>query len=108
MPMHGLRLAAVLLASGIADALAQQPAALAAGDPDAGKRMVEKDCDGCHVRRFGDTEAAYSRIDRRVNTPEQLLAQIAYCNTELGTGYFPDDEVHIAAYLNRKYYRFKP
>ena len=70
--------------------------------------MTAKDCNGCHLRRFGDVPSAYTRIDRRVNTPAQLKAQIAYCNSQLGTGYFPDEEEHIAAYLDLEYYKFKP
>ena len=46
--------------------------------------------------------------DRRVGTPSQLLAQMQRCNVELGKGYFPDEEEHIAAYLNLRYYKFKP
>jgi len=91
-----------------AGALAQQPGGSPAPDAAQGKAMVDKDCNGCHVRRFGDAAAAYTRIDRRVNTPAQLKAQIAYCNSQLGTGYFPEEEEHIAAYLDLQYYRFKP
>jgi hypothetical protein len=42
-----------------------------------------------------------------VRTPAQLLAQVSYCNAELSTGYFPEEEEHIAAYLNKQYYRFE-
>ncbi len=90
-----------------APAAAQAAAPFADGDPKLGAAMTAKDCDGCHVRRFGNVADAYTRIDRRVNTPAQLKAQIAYCNSQLGTGYFPDEEAHIAAYLNQQYYKFK-
>ncbi len=96
---------AVLAASSV---LAQQPAApFATADAAQGKAMVDKDCNACHVRTFGDVAAAYTRIDRRVNTPAQLKAQIAYCNSQLGTGYFPEEEDHIAAYLDLQYYKLK-
>jgi cytochrome c2 len=98
----------VLLALVAASAAAQAPASFAGGDPKQGAAMTSKDCNGCHVRRFGDVTSAYTRIDRRVNTPAQLKAQIAYCNSQLGTGYFPDEEEHIAAYLDLEYYKFKP
>ena len=45
--------------------------------------------------------------DRKVRSAAQLMAQIRYCNTELGAGYFPDEEEHIAAYLNNRYYHFQ-
>jgi hypothetical protein len=61
------------------------------------------------LRRFdGDATRMYLRADRRVTTPAQLRSQVAYCNTELGAGYFPEDEEHVAAYLNLQFYQFKP
>jgi cytochrome c2 len=103
MPMRATVVAA-LAALAAMSALAAQPGV---SDAAEGKAMVDKDCNACHVRTFGDVAAAYTRIDRRVNTPAQLKAQIAYCNSQLGTGYFPEEEEHIAAYLDLQYYHFK-
>jgi ketopantoate hydroxymethyltransferase len=89
-------------------AFAQQPKALGAGDPAVGKPLVEKDCVACHERKFGDAAKAYTRIDRKVHSAEQLLAQVQLCNVELKSGYFPDEEEHVAAYLNTRFYGFKP
>jgi len=96
-------LATALAANVLAAETAQQQA-----PEDAAKTRarVVKDCDGCHTRRFGDAAAAYTRIDRRVHTPAQLRAQIAYCNSELGAGLFPDEEEHVAIYLDLLYYKF--
>ena len=89
-------------------ARAQSPKALGSGDPSAGAALHDKDCVACHVGRAGgDGTRMYTRIDRKVTTPEKLKAQIARCNTELNTGYFPEEEEHIAAYLNLRYYKFK-
>ena len=100
--------AATLAVLAASSALAQQPSSsFATADATQGKAMVDKDCNACHVRTFGDVAAAYTRIDRRVNTPAQLKAQIAFCNSQLGTGYFPEEEEHIAAYLDLQYYKFK-
>lgn len=99
-------LAVVLLV--VAPALAQQPKVLARGDVAAGKQLAEKDCVSCHVRRFGDAASIYTRTDRKVQTPEQLLAQVQFCNVDLKAGYFPEEEEHVAAYLNLTYYKFKP
>ena len=88
-------------------AYAAPPAPFEHGDAGAGRTIVERDCVACHDRKFpGNGEQMYLRADRRVSTPAQLLAQVSYCNTQLGTQYFPDDEEHIAAYLNERYYRF--
>ena len=88
--------------------IAQTSKPLAAGDAATGAAMHEKDCVACHVRRLGgDGTAMYTRGDRKVTTPEKLKAQVALCNSELGTGYFPEEEEHVAAYLNLQYYKFK-
>jgi mono/diheme cytochrome c family protein len=89
-----------------ASTLAQQPAPFLHGDPAQGHALVDKDCHACHVRMFGDQDRIYTRDDRRVKTAEQLRSQVSFCNTQLGTGYFPDEEEHIAAWLNQRYYRF--
>ena len=91
-----------------APALAQQSKALANGDARAGQVLAERDCVTCHTRRFGDATTIYTRTDRKVQTPAQLLAQVQYCNIELKSGYFPEEEEHVAAYLNQQYYKFKP
>ena len=104
--------AASLCAAGLfsAEVGAQaQPAPFAAGDAAAGKAMVDKDCIACHAKRFpGKPEQMYLRPDHKVRTPEQLLAQVRVCNSQLGKSYFPEEEEHIAAYLNSQYYKFKP
>ena len=102
MSIHAL---AVVLALATTAATAAEP--FANGDPKQGAAMTAKDCNACHVRRFGDAPSAYTRIDRRVNNAAQLKAQISYCNSQLGTGYFPDEEEHIAAYLNLEFYKFR-
>ena len=79
-----------------------------AADVAAGAALHDKDCVACHVRRVGgDGTAMYTRGERKVTSLEKLKAQVAVCNAELSTGYFPDEEEHVAAYLNLRYYRFK-
>jgi cytochrome c553 len=89
-------------------ALAQHPAPFAKGDAAAGRVLVERDCIACHAQRFPDASVMYTRPDRRVQSPSQLLTQVQRCNAELNSGYFPDDEENVAAFLNEAYYRFKP
>jgi hypothetical protein len=70
--------------------------------------MQEAQCDSCHVERFGgDGSQIYLRADRRVGNPAQLATQVSVCNSQLNTGWFPEDEAHVAAFLNQRYYRFK-
>jgi mono/diheme cytochrome c family protein len=88
--------------------IAQTTKPLATGNAATGAAMHEKDCVSCHVRRVGgDGTTMYTRAERKVTTPARLRAQVALCNSELGTGYFPEEEEHVAAYLNLQYYKFK-
>ena len=100
-------IAGFLVAARVAAADDKDAALFANGDVKEGHALVDRDCTGCHVRIAGDADRIYTRDDRRVRTPAQLRTQITYCNTQLGTGYFPDEEEHVAAYLNQRYYRFK-
>jgi len=73
-----------------------------------GKKLVEeKKCEICHNNiTMGDAKAVYLRKDRKVTTLAKLKAQVAACNTQLNLGLFPEEEEHIAAYLDREYYKF--
>jgi hypothetical protein len=82
--------------------------ALAAGDPAEGRKLVaEKKCETCHHNKtLGDAKAIYLRKDRKVTSLAKLKAQVALCNSELNLQLFPDEEEHIAAFLNTTYYKF--
>jgi mono/diheme cytochrome c family protein len=79
------------------------------GDPAAGKKLAAAaHCAKCHSEKVGgDGSRLYTRPERKVKNARQLLTQVAACNTQLNTGWFPEDEEHVAAYLNRDYYKFK-
>jgi len=107
-PITTFVVAALLAGFGVASAQLQ-PAPFRAGDAKAGKVMVDRDCVACHAQRFaGDPDQMYRRADRRIKTPAQLLAQVQGCNVNLGKGYFPEEEEHVAAYLNLEFYKFTP
>jgi mono/diheme cytochrome c family protein len=109
--MQSIRLAAAFALSMFVSCAGAQtpPAPFKAGNSDAGRALAEKDCVSCHAARFpGDPDKMYTRADHRVKTPGQLLARVQACNANLGKGYFPDEEEHIAAYLNLEFYKFKP
>ena len=89
-------------------ASAAQAAPFAKGDPRTGKALHDKACVSCHVNLFGgDGSAIYTRADRKTRSAEQLTARVAGCNANTGAGWFPEDEAHVAAYLNQQYYKFK-
>lgn len=97
---------AICLAFALAAALPAVPAF--AADPAVGRKLVaEKKCESCHAAKVpGAPGAIYLRKDRRVQSPENLKARVAMCNSELNLGLFPEDEEHIVAYLNATYYKF--
>lgn len=89
---------------------AAQAQASPKGDPKAGEKlMAQAKCDSaCHASLVGgDGTGIYTRANRRVKTPQQLLTQVRFCNTQLGTNWFPEDEEHVAAFLNQRYYKLK-
>jgi cytochrome c5 len=100
---------AALVATTAAAQLQLQPPPFTAGDAKSGKSLVDRDCVACHAQKFaGDPDEMYRRSDRRVKNPHQLLSQVQACNVNLGKNYFPEEEEHIAAYLNLEFYRFAP
>ena len=83
---------------------------VAAAEPQAseGARLVEQHkCEHCHESKvYGPPGSIYTRKDRKVTSWEKLKAQVAGCNTMLNIGLFPDDEEHVAKYLNDTWYKF--
>lgn len=78
------------------------------GDPKIGKAMIEKNCISCHASQYGgDGSGIYTREYRKVKTSAGLIAQIRNCNTNLGLKWFEDEELHVASYLNKTYYKFE-
>lgn len=100
--MKTLFLAFLFIASNYASA---EPFANA--DPVAGKALVDKHCINCHAENFGgDGSGIYTREYRKVKTSKGLVAQIRNCNTMLGLKWFEDEELNVASYLNKTYYKF--
>lgn len=69
---------------------------------------IRYQCAACHIQKVGgDGSLLYTRLNRLVSTPQKLISQVALCNTRLNAALFPEDELDIAAFLNRDYYKFK-
>ena len=81
--------------------------ALAAPSADEGRKLVDSTkCEACHQNKvYGPVGTVYLRKDRKVTTWPKLKAQVALCNSELNLGLFPEDEEHIATFLNGTYYK---
>ena len=82
--------------------------AQAAGDPKLGKPLHDKQCVACHVKLLGgDGSAMYTRKPRLINNAAALGQRVAACSAQTNAGWFPEDEAHVAAWLNQAYYKFK-
>ncbi|WP_044406057.1 hypothetical protein [Thiomicrospira microaerophila] len=71
----------------------------AEGNPESGKALhKEANCLSCH------TANPYSTA----KTPnfERLVKAVDFCNTNLNTGWFEDEVLDVAVYLNQKYYKY--
>jgi len=79
------------------------------GDPKTGKTLFDKaKCDACHASMMsGDGSKLFTRPEHKIKSADALLKQIQFCTSQLGVQWFPDEEEHVAAYLNQQYYKFK-
>ena len=78
-------------------------------DPNAGKKYFdEAKCNACHASIVGgDANQIFTRSERRIRDAQQLLKMVRFCVDRTGAGVLPEDIEHIAAYLNREFYKFK-
>lgn len=80
----------------------------AKADVAAGKILADKNCVSCHASSYGgDGSSIYAREYRKVNTSKGLVAQVGNCNTNIGLKWFEDEELNVAAHLNKTYYKFE-
>ena len=82
--------------------------ALLAGEAEDGGPLHDQFCLGCHVSMIGgDGSAIYLRSERRVNSIEGLMGQVAFCNEQINVGLNEYEIDDIVAYLNESYYQFE-
>lgn len=93
----------MLLVSG----LSQADDLFKSADLTAGQSLVKQNCINCHAASFGgDGSEIYTRELRKVKTQSGLLTQVRNCSTMLDLKWFDEDEVNVAAYLNKTYYHY--
>ena len=79
----------------------------AKADLAAGKALHDKNCISCHASSFGgDGSAMYTRDFAKVTDAKKLIAQVRNCSTNIGLKWFEDEELNVAAHLNKTYYKF--
>lgn len=72
------------------------------------RKLVESQCAECHSRVLkGEPTLMYTRSDRRAQNAEALAKQVHVCGSQLKVPLFPEEEEHLATYLNRQFYQFK-
>ena len=78
------------------------------GNSKTGKTLFDAaKCNACHVSLMGgDGYRLFTRPERKVRSAEALLKQVKFCSGQVGAQWFPDEEEHVAAYLNQQYYKF--
>ncbi len=79
------------------------------GDAAAGKALVQKDCVAlprAALRRHRDD--LHARRPPGAARPRSCWRRCSSATSQLKSGYFPEDEENVAAYLNQQYYKFKP
>ena len=105
----GRALAGALFALGLCAALPTRAAdPFPDADPKAGPALLAKSCNACHVSlQGGDGSGIYTRPDRKISNARELFARVRICNTNVGAGWFEDEEKNVAAYLNQRYYHFQ-
>jgi hypothetical protein len=82
-------------------------ASSAAPSATEGQKLVQSHkCETCHQDKvYGPVGSIYLRKDRKVTSWTKLKSQVAACNSMLNIGLFPEEEEHIAAFLNETYYK---
>lgn len=78
-------------------------------DLEQGEQTHMEICVQCHMEKFGGEGGSdiYTRPDRRVTSPSALSQQLTACTTMLNLDLFPEDEHHLAGFLNKHFYKFE-
>ena len=76
-------------------------------DLQTAKPLHDKNCLSCHVRMYGgDGSKMYTRDGRMLSNKLELLQRVSACNAQVSSGWFPEEEGAVAAWLNQQYYHF--
>lgn len=78
-------------------------------NPQTGKRLFDDaKCNACHNSLMGgDGNKIFTRPEHKVKDAPALLKMVRFCVAQTGAQVFPEDVEHIAAYLNRNFYKFE-
>jgi cytochrome c peroxidase len=72
------------------------------------KLFLKYECSSCHIGKLGgDGSAIFTRINRRVNSADNLIVQMEQCSGAIGKQLTMQEKLDLAAHLNQTYYHFK-
>lgn len=79
------------------------------GNAEAGKKLFDDNkCNRCHIGKVGgDGSAIFTRPNRIVNNPQEMIDRMHVCSGAVGMTLTPQKEQDLGAYLNQAYYKFK-
>lgn len=79
------------------------------GDAAAGKKLFDETrCNRCHIQKVGgDGSAIFTRPNRIVHNPQQMIDRMHACSGAIGMTLTPQMEQDLGAHLNQTYYKFK-
>ena len=88
---------------------AAQATSFSDGDAQAGEKLFDQyKCSSCHIDKVGgDGSAIFTRPDRTVTSPEELIRQMALCSGIIGKTLTMQEQQHLGTYLNQRYYKLK-
>ncbi len=100
------RSAALILTFVTASAMAGP---FADGNAQTGKKIFDDNkCNSCHIGKVGgDGSAIFTRPNRIVNNPQELIDRMHFCSGAVGMTLTKQKEQDLGAYLNQTYYKFK-
>jgi mono/diheme cytochrome c family protein len=81
---------------------ADPPAPQAAAAPGGTDALHQEHCIKCHGSEV------YTRADRKVTSLAGLGSQVRQCETALSLRWFDEDIDEMTAFLNERFYHFKP
>jgi mono/diheme cytochrome c family protein len=71
------------------------------GNAAEGKKLHDANCTGCHG------SSVYTRKDRKIQSAEALRSRINDCAHGAKKSLTPEEQDHIAKYLNETFYKFE-
>ena len=73
---------------------------VSASDVANGKKLYEKNCNGCHDTRM------HTRPNRIIHTYEDLVNRVKFCDGAANTNFTDSEITDVVDHLNTTYYKF--